>query len=226
MKIFLILVLFFFYNIDIFSQFIYEGKFKIKDDYSNYVPEIDVFQFEKDRSVILKRWTDIGTIYGVGKYSIKKDKLEIVFETTPDAIKNLFNSSYEITDEYLNPDSAILNMNIYDEESKIFSGVYVRVMGNIDTFTYIADKNGNANIKIPMNEFPIKIRTSYIGFESLEMLINDSLSKKINVSLKKPAPAYFRAGDKQTFNIKYMEKNSFFIKSRFYEEWLPYRRIE
>lgn len=87
MKLFLILSTFFSFNIKVYSQILYKGKFEIKDTYSNYVPEEDKFQFKKDGSVIMERWTDIGTIYGVGKYTIKKDKLEIVFEATPDSIK-------------------------------------------------------------------------------------------------------------------------------------------
>ncbi len=226
MKIFLILVLFFFYNIDIYSQFIYEGKFKIKDDYSNYVPEIDVFQFEKDRSVILKRYIDNGDKYGVGKYIIKKNKLEIIFEATPDSIKNLLSSSYKILNEYLFNDSINLNMNIYDNESEVLIGAYVSVKGKLDTFTYFSDENGKVKIKLPLIVIPFKISTGHIGLQFLLVEINDSLSKEMNIILKIPPTTYFRAGDKQTFNIKYMEKNSFFIKSRFYEEWLPYRRIE
>ncbi|MBK8549878.1 MAG: hypothetical protein IPL53_02005 [Ignavibacteria bacterium] len=198
------------------------GGFIIKDNNNYYTPELDFFHFKNDSNIILERWTDIGTIYGIGKYSIKKNKLVIVFDSTPDSVKNFLTSSYKIIEEKFVSKDLKYDLNIIDEEMNGLETAFVSFQGNKSKSKYFSDEKGKVRIKVSHSELPISLTISYIGYETITLDLKDSLSKRINICLKNPPSDFFNFGEKLEFRIKDIHRDSFYIMSEYENVWLQY----
>jgi hypothetical protein len=123
---------------------------------------------------------------GSGTYSFRNRELTLTFDNPKD--KHF--PSMSITKELTQNDTSHLSFNFYDpKDTSPVAGVFLEYQYKSTSNRTISNLQGNANLKILNNQFPVEIKVAYIGYNP-ETIIFDSngvytISYPLNFSFTK-----------------------------------------
>ncbi len=228
MKIFLIFIFFIICNSFCYGQESYSGKFRQVHNPGVIYFETDEFTFTND-SFIFNHYTDVGDLYGIGKYKITKSKLILNF-TQPERSIDTIKGFYNIDSTFESRDSIRFLIDVRNTNNEIIWKCVLRIRDSNDRTLYGAstDSNGLAKFVIPKNIIPTRLDARYVGCGILNLYINDSSSKKISFFLKEEPirPEIIPGGSVKVFKIRKISDSEFYIKRPEVEYWLHYKKAD
>jgi hypothetical protein len=121
-------------------------------------------------------------VYGKGLCEIRNDKLYLYFEKSKTRKTEELEKASLVTKISNNDSLRIINITCLDNNSLPISFATVRLnRKNKSTIGTITDTSGQASFRITKNEIPIKILTSYIGFNSRQLILDSISSYEIKI---------------------------------------------
>jgi hypothetical protein len=216
------------------SQTRLNGHFVPKGDnvYADYHIEIE---FHYDGTFIFYEFNDIGNHIGIGKYIIDQNKLTLNFEPIPKQILDTLYDKIDTLDTYtLESDSItyichVLDKNNYTPQMEaIISSVDTitnRIMWEVKGHWWQTDKRGLAIVKFSKNMVPFKLRISNLGYNPIDFLVQDTLSREIVFKLLDMFGPYpFKELKMLDYNIKDISKTKFYLKE--WGDWTYFEKIK
>ncbi|MDQ3021090.1 MAG: hypothetical protein M3R36_11055 [Bacteroidota bacterium] len=227
MKILLTLPLFVLSFVSSYAQVRLEGNYKLTVD-DNLIDafEYPEFNFMKDGKIIYYNITDNGMSFGSGKYFIEKGKLLILFDSISEEVKDSLKCTFEVEETKQSIDSIEYELIIEDSKKEKLEHSIILLRNSFLNKKYYSDKVGAVKFKFSKKDIPLKIQISYLGLENLYITASDTISKKLNITLRNSPDDFYHLNDMVEFKIKNINNNSFYIKPTQEKQWLYYKKAK
>lgn len=166
-----------------------------------------VYTFDKDSSFTLDGWSCTGSDTGIGKYTVAKDSLILLF----DSVQRRFDRSVVFDSTASSGDSCVIKVYCRDEiESLAFAAVFCMVNDG-RKFGAVTDIEGNARIKVANADFPLTLECKYFGYRSLRAVINTPANFDLKFQFESDFTYRIPQGTRFAYGLKSISKDGFVL---------------